>query len=89
LIFYSVIRPGERSRIARLEELLPASLDEHRVVSTDLASVCMGQVRYSAVKSLWFIGMATGAMIGGVMTFSLGAFLPFVISTAIVLLFGH
>ena len=48
-----------------------------------------GRFVYSAVKSLWFIGMVTGAMIGGVMTFSLGAFLLFVISTATVLLFGH
>jgi fatty-acid desaturase len=68
---------------------LPASLDEHRVVTTDLASVRIGQVRYSAVKSLWFIGMTAGALIGGVATFSLAAFLLFVISTAIVLLVGH
>ena len=68
---------------------LPASLDEHRVVSRDLASVRFGQVRYSALKSLWFTGMAAGALIGGMMTFSWAAFLLFLISTAIVLLLGH
>jgi len=68
---------------------LPSSLDEHRVATNDLASVCLGKVRYSPVKSLWFIGMSTAAVIGGLATFSLGAFLLFVISTAIVLLFGH
>ena len=68
---------------------LPASLDRHRVATRDLASVLIGQVRYSALKSLWFIGMAAGAVVGGIMTFSLPAFLLFVISTALVLLFGH
>ena len=68
---------------------LPASLDEHRVVTRDLAAVCVGQVQYSAVKSLWFIGMTTGALIGGALTFSATAFLLFMSSTAIVLLFGH
>ena len=68
---------------------LPASLDEHRAVATDLAAVCLGNVRYSPVKSLWFLGMSAGALIGGAMTFSVSAFLLFVISTAIVLLFGH
>jgi fatty-acid desaturase len=68
---------------------LPASLDKHRVVSRDLASVRFGQVRYSALKSLWFTGMAAGALIGGMMTFSWAAFLLFLISTAIVLLLGH
>jgi fatty-acid desaturase len=68
---------------------LPASLDEHRVVARDLASVCLGRVRYSPRKSLWFIGMACAALIGGVLTFSVAAFLLFVMSTAMVLLFGH
>jgi hypothetical protein len=69
--------------------MLPASLDRHRVTTRDLASVLKGQVRYLAVKSLWFIGMAGGALVGGAMTFSLPAFLLFIISTALVLLFGH
>jgi fatty-acid desaturase len=68
---------------------LPASLDKHRVATNDLASVCVGQVRYSPVKSLWFIGMSTAAVIGGLATFSWTAFLLFAISTAVVLLFGH
>jgi fatty-acid desaturase len=46
-------------------------------------------VRYAPVKSFWFVGMLSGAVVGGIFTFSLGAFALFVISTAIVLLFGH
>ena len=68
---------------------LPASLDKHRVATHDLASVCLGKVRYSPVKSLWFIGMSAAAVIGGFATFSWTAVLLFVISTTIVLLFGH
>jgi stearoyl-CoA desaturase (delta-9 desaturase) len=68
---------------------LPDSLDKHRIATNDLDSVCSGKVRYSPVKSLWFIGMSTAAVIGGLATLSLAAFLLFVISTAIVLLFGH
>jgi fatty-acid desaturase len=68
---------------------LPASLDKHRVVTHDLSSVCSGQVRYSPAKSLWFMGMTAAAVMGGVATFSFPAFLLFLISTAIVLLFGH
>jgi fatty-acid desaturase len=64
-------------------------LDKHRVATNDLASVCLGKVRYSPVKSIWFVGMSTAAVIGGIATFSWTAFLLFLISTVIVLLFGH
>jgi stearoyl-CoA desaturase (delta-9 desaturase) len=68
---------------------LPSGIKQHRVQAQTLDSVCVGEVRYSSLKSIWFIGMAGGALVGGVATFSWQAFLLFVLSTAWVLLFGH
>ncbi|HJU39591.1 MAG TPA: acyl-CoA desaturase, partial [Tahibacter sp.] len=51
--------------------------------------MCNGKVRWSPAKSTWFLGMAAGAIVGGFATFSWSAFALFVVSTAIVLLFGH
>lgn len=68
---------------------LPASLESHRVRSGRVHSVTDGDVRYAPRKSLWFLGMATAAIIGGGLCFSAGAFALFVFTTAIVLLFGH
>ncbi|HVJ61591.1 MAG TPA: acyl-CoA desaturase [Tahibacter sp.] len=68
---------------------LPASLAVHRVRCATVESVCNGKVRWSPVKSMWFLGMAAGAVVGGLMTFSWAAFALFVVSTGIVLLFGH
>lgn len=68
---------------------LPASLDEHRVVTGDLDAVRVGHVRYSPIKSSWFLGMLTGTLIGGYLTFSFSALLLFFVSTAVVLLLGH
>jgi stearoyl-CoA desaturase (delta-9 desaturase) len=48
-----------------------------------------GRVRYAPAKSLWFLGMSAGAVIGGPLTFSWSALALFVVATAIVLLFGH
>jgi stearoyl-CoA desaturase (delta-9 desaturase) len=50
--------------------------------------VCEGEVRLSPVKFVWFFGMLAGAL-AGVATLSLGAFALFVVTTGIVLLFGH
>jgi fatty-acid desaturase len=68
---------------------LPRSLQSHRVHADDLCAVCEGEVRYAPTKSLWFLGMLSGTVVGGTLTFSTGAFSLFVVSTAIVLLFGH
>jgi stearoyl-CoA desaturase (delta-9 desaturase) len=68
---------------------LPASLKGHRVRSLQLRSVVDGEVRYSPRKSFWFLGMASAATIGGWLTFSPAAFALFVVTTGIVLLFGH
>ena len=68
---------------------LPASLRNHRVRTCAVEAVCEGEVRYSPLKSIWFLGMLGGAVIGGLLTFSAAAFALLVVTTAIVLLFGH
>jgi fatty-acid desaturase len=67
---------------------LPESLKSHRVEAGDVRRVCEGEVRLSPVKLVWFFGMLAGAL-AGIATFSLDAFVLFVVSTALVLLFGH
>jgi fatty-acid desaturase len=68
---------------------LMTGIENHRAHAENLDSTLMGEVKYSIVKSAWFIGMASGALIGGLFTFSWAAFALFVISTGVVLLFGH
>jgi fatty-acid desaturase len=68
---------------------LPESLNHHRVSTDDLNSVCEGKVRWSPVKSLWFIGMAGAAAVGGIYFFTWSGLLVFFIATGAVLLFGH
>lgn len=68
---------------------LPSSLITHRVRASDIDAVCAGQVRYAPIKSIWTLGMLAGAVAGGGLTFSWPAVLLFVISTIVVLLFGH
>jgi stearoyl-CoA desaturase (delta-9 desaturase) len=68
---------------------LPASLARLRVRHGDVSDVCEGVVRVSPAKAAWFLVMAGGAVIGGAFTASIPAVALFVVSTAIVLLFGH
>jgi fatty-acid desaturase len=68
---------------------LPASLAGHRVRASDVRSVCIGEVKYSPLKSIWFLGMATAAAIGGPATVTPGAVVLFLATTSCVLLFGH
>ena len=68
---------------------LPASLASHRVSAADLDSVRLGTVVWSPVKSLWFLGMAGAAVIGGLASVTLDAVLLFLATTACVLLLGH
>jgi hypothetical protein len=53
---------------------LPTSLEAHRVAVADLDAVCAGHVRYTPIKSVWFLGMLAGTLIGGSLTFSFSAF---------------
>jgi stearoyl-CoA desaturase (delta-9 desaturase) len=64
------------------------SLDQHRVHGDD-AVFLAGRVRYAPLKSLWLIAMALSAAIGGALTLSWSALALFLVSTAVVLLFGH
>jgi stearoyl-CoA desaturase (delta-9 desaturase) len=66
-----------------------ASLRVHRVSVADANVLAAGRVRYSPKKSLWFLAMFFGAIVGGPLTFTWGAFGLFVVSTGFVLLFGH
>ena len=68
---------------------MPGGLESHRVSTPDIASVCRGRVVYSPSKSIWLLGMAAGALVGGWATFSWDALAVFVVTTACVLLFGH
>lgn len=68
---------------------LPASLDKHRVRAIEGNATLTGAVHYSPVKSLWFLGMAGTAVVGGLLTFNWAAFALFLTATATVLLFGH
>jgi stearoyl-CoA desaturase (delta-9 desaturase) len=68
---------------------LPESLSQHRVSTTDLDAVCRGEVRYSPQKSLWFLGMAATAIVGGISFFTWSGLLVFLVMTGAVLLLGH
>jgi stearoyl-CoA desaturase (delta-9 desaturase) len=68
---------------------LPESLARHRMRHRDVREACEGSVVFSKAKGGWIFGMATAALVGGTLTFSGGAFALYVVSTAIVLLFGH
>lgn len=70
-------------------ERSPESLRDHRMQARDAADVVDGTVRYAPAKSLWFLGMAAGAAIGGAFTFSWAAFAVFLAATGSVLLLGH
>ena len=37
----------------------------HRVSAKDVLSVQAGKVMYSPIKSIWFLGMLSAAVIGG------------------------
>lgn len=67
----------------------PTSLDHHRMAVSQVSRVVDGEVRFSVAKGLWFFGMAGAAVIGGVLTFSLPNVAVFLVTTAVVLLFGH
>jgi len=68
---------------------LPDSLRQHRIDIAQAGDVAHGKVRYSPRKSLWLLGMATAAAVGGIATFSWAAFGVFLLATATVLLLGH
>lgn len=62
---------------------------QHRILALDIGDVLVGTVRYAPLKSIWFLGMTAGALIGGALTISWCAFGLFVALTGVTLLFGH
>ena len=69
--------------------VLPESLARHRIRHRDVADVTDGRVSFSWTKGPWFIGMVLAAVVGGALTISAAAVALYVVTTAIVLLFGH
>jgi fatty-acid desaturase len=67
----------------------PIEVRPHRVQAAAPEDVRAGTVSWAPINSLWFLGMATGALVGGALTFTWAALSVFVGSTALVLLFGH
>ena len=65
------------------------SIPAHRIAPNNVRAVTEGEVRWSPIKSLWFIGMTLAAAIGGILTFTVPAFALYVVATLTVLLFGH
>ena len=68
---------------------MTSTLQRHRARAQHASDVVLGEVRYAPVKSLWITGMLLAAVIGGALTITPAAVLLFVVSTIIVLLFGH
>ena len=66
-----------------------ASLASHRASAPRADSVLTGRVRYAPLPSLWLASMLAGSVLGAALAFSWGALALFIVSTAIVLLFGH
>src|SRR5690242_9299632 len=60
-----------------------------RILALDAGDVRVGTVRYAPIKSIWFLGMTMGALIGGALTIRWSAVALFAGLTAVVLLFGH
>ncbi|PIF08658.1 acyl-CoA desaturase [Janthinobacterium sp. 13] len=66
-----------------------ASLDSHRVRASHAGEVLDGVVRCAPLPSLWLTAMLAGAVTGALLFFSWTGVALFIVSTAIVLLFGH
>jgi fatty-acid desaturase len=81
-------QPGKLQKGKIVNHFL-TGIENHRAHAANLDSTLIGEVKYSIVKSTWFIGMASGALIGGLITFSWAAFTLFIVSTGTVLLLGH
>jgi len=66
-----------------------SGIEHHRVSATTAGSMSAGRVKFSPLKSLWFLGMAMAALVGCFVTFTWAGLLLFLGATAVVLLFGH
>ena len=66
-----------------------AAYSNERVIETPLCDAIHGHVRWSAVKSIWFMSMTSGWIIGGSLYVSLEAVAVFFLLSAIILCLGH
>jgi len=66
-----------------------SSYINHRIDDVNSCDANEGEVVFSLAKSLWFLSMLLIGIIGGFLTFSLDAFLVFIIFTALTLCLGH
>jgi fatty-acid desaturase len=60
-----------------------------RMISDDLSNPTNGQVVWMASKSLWTFGLTATALILAPLTFTMGAFALFILTTAITICAGH
>jgi len=71
------------------EESPKTDYQNERIREPENCNARNGRVVWSAKKSLWVSFMYLGAIVGGILTYSLDALLVFLISTATTLCFGH
>ncbi len=67
----------------------PSKYDNPRVAADSRTDASAGTVRWSPSKSLWFMAMAGGWIVGGSLYFSWGAVLCWLVTCAVTLCFGH
>ena len=60
-----------------------------RIVETELSDAKNGKVVWSPKKSIWVTVMYIGAVMGGVLTFSIEALVVFVSTMLVTLCLGH
>lgn len=63
--------------------------NNHLINEVKPCNAVNGKIVWSIGKSVWFLLMLVIAIIGGLLTFSIGALAVFLISTAVTLCFGH
>jgi len=66
-----------------------AAYSNERVIETPICDAIHGHVRWSAIKSIWFMSMTSGWIIGGSLYVSLEAVAVFFLLSAIILCLGH
>ena len=65
------------------------ALKMSRVQASVIADPCRGQVIWNPSKSIWILGMYTGAIVGGWLTFSWQVFVLFAVTSIFTLCAGH
>ena len=66
-----------------------SSLRSPRMLDDEVTDAVAGNVRWKPVKSLWIATMTLVALIGGPLFFTWGAFVLFLVTTAVTVCLGH